>query len=73
MWTMTLFAGTFWVVGSLVIPETYAPVILRRRGQKLTKLTGKLHVSIYEQIGTYSDDNAKDPQSALQTLDAFNI
>lgn len=48
MWTMTLFAGTFWIVGSLVIPETYAPVILRRRGQKLTKLTGKLHVSIYE-------------------------
>jgi hypothetical protein len=48
MWVMTLFAGTMWIVGSLVIPETYAPVILRRRGQKLTKLTGKLHISIYE-------------------------
>ncbi|KAK5049853.1 hypothetical protein LTR84_003971 [Exophiala bonariae] len=48
MWTMTLFAGTFWIVGALVIPETYAPVILRRRSQKLTKLTGKLHISIYE-------------------------
>ena len=48
MWTMTLFAGTFWIVGGLIIPETYAPVILRRRGQQLTKMTGKLHISIYE-------------------------
>lgn len=30
-------------------------------------------LNIREQVGTYSDDNAKDPQSALQTLDAFNI
>lgn len=50
MWVMTLFAGTMWIIGSLVVPETYAPVILRRRGQKLTKLTGKLHISIYESI-----------------------
>lgn len=32
----------------LVVPETYAPVLLRRRAQKLTKQTGLVHISIHE-------------------------
>ena len=30
------------------VPETYQPFILRQRAKKLTKETGKVHVSIYD-------------------------
>lgn len=40
--------GTMWIVGSLCVPETYAPVLLRRRAAKLSKLTGKTYISKIE-------------------------
>jgi MFS family permease len=42
---MAIFTGVLWIVCSLVIPETYAPVLLRTRAKKLSKLTGKTYVS----------------------------
>ncbi|KAL2131033.1 hypothetical protein VTI74DRAFT_5623 [Chaetomium olivicolor] len=42
---MAIFTGILWIACSLYVPETYAPVLLRRRAAKLTKLTGKVHVS----------------------------
>lgn len=45
---MAICAGVMWITGSLMVPETYSPVILSRRAHKLTKLTGKVHVSVYE-------------------------
>ncbi|KAI0123872.1 major facilitator superfamily transporter [Xylariales sp. AK1849] len=42
---MACFSGLLWIVGSLYVPETYAPVILRRRAAKLSELTGKAYVS----------------------------
>ncbi|KAF2862741.1 MFS general substrate transporter [Piedraia hortae CBS 480.64] len=45
MGVMAIFTGVFWIIGSLLIPETYAPVILRRRASKLSKLTGKVYIS----------------------------
>jgi len=42
---MAIFTGFLWIIGSLVLPETYAPVLLRRRAQSLSKLTGKLYLS----------------------------
>ena len=42
---MTIFSGVVWIIISLFVPETYAPVLLRQRAEKLTKLTGKLYVS----------------------------
>lgn len=42
---MAIFTGVLWVVGSLAIPETYPPVILRQRAKKLSKLTGKVYKS----------------------------
>jgi multidrug resistance protein len=42
---MAIFTGVLWILCSLLIPETYAPVLLRKRAQKLSKLTGKHYVS----------------------------
>lgn len=40
-----IFSGAVWIVTSLIVPETYAPVLLRRRAEKLSKLTGKVYRS----------------------------
>ncbi|ODM18666.1 hypothetical protein SI65_05283 [Aspergillus cristatus] len=42
------FSGVVWIIGSLLIPETYAPVLLRRRAEKLTKRSGKIYRSKLE-------------------------
>ena len=42
---MAIFTGTLWIAGSLLIPETYPPVIQRRRAEKLSKMTGKVYQS----------------------------
>lgn len=42
------FSGVVWIIGSLFIPETYAPVLLRRRAEKLSKLSGKIYRSKLE-------------------------
>ncbi|OJJ87548.1 MFS transporter [Aspergillus glaucus CBS 516.65] len=42
------FSGVVWIIGSLLIPETYAPVLLRRRAEKLSKLSGKIYRSKLE-------------------------
>lgn len=42
---MAIFTGVLWIVCSLCIPETYAPVLLRTRAAKLSKVTGKVYMS----------------------------
>ncbi|KAL8654962.1 MAG: hypothetical protein Q9226_003229 [Calogaya cf. arnoldii] len=42
---LTLLSGILWVMVSLTVPETYTPMLLERRAQRLTRLTGKYHVS----------------------------
>lgn len=42
---LAAFSGTLWIVGSLLLPETYAPVLLRRRAERLSKITGKVYRS----------------------------
>ncbi|KAF4430919.1 multidrug resistance [Fusarium acutatum] len=47
-WVMgmtSIFTGVVWIVNSLVIPETYAPYLLRRRAAVLSKRTGKVYIS----------------------------
>jgi len=47
-WTegvMAIFTGVFWILGCLMIPETYPPVLLRRRAAKLSQTTGKVYRS----------------------------
>lgn len=45
---MAIFTGVVWIVCSATIPETYAPVLLRTRAEKLSKLTGKVYISKLE-------------------------
>lgn len=42
---MAIFSGIALVIGALLAPETYAPVLLRRRAERLSKLTGKVYLS----------------------------
>lgn len=39
---MAIFSGFVWILGSLLVPETYPPVLLRKRAAKLSKVTGKV-------------------------------
>lgn len=42
---MAIFTGVLWIAGTILLPETYPPVILRKRAQKLSKMTGKVYKS----------------------------
>ncbi|CAG7924288.1 unnamed protein product [Penicillium olsonii] len=42
---ITIFSGVVFLAGSTCIPETFAPVLLRKRAAKLTKITGAVHKS----------------------------
>lgn len=46
---MAIFTGLLLLVGALTIPETYAPVLLKRRAEALSKRTGKTYISMIEQ------------------------
>lgn len=42
---LAIFTGLIWIVEALVIPETYGPVLLRKRAARLSKITGAVYVS----------------------------
>lgn len=42
---MGIFAGACLLFGTALMPETYAPVLLRRRAERLSRLTGKVYIS----------------------------
>ena len=42
---MAIFSGTIWIIGILVVPETYPPVLLRKRAETLSKMTGNFYRS----------------------------
>ncbi|KAK9586820.1 hypothetical protein V6Z96_000842 [Aspergillus fumigatus] len=45
---LAIFSGALWIIAGLIVPETYAPVLLRRRAMKLSELTGKVYKSRIE-------------------------
>lgn len=45
---MAIFTGLVWIVGSLCIPETYSPLILRKRARELSLKTGHVYKSKLE-------------------------
>ncbi|KAF5660945.1 hypothetical protein FCIRC_11998 [Fusarium circinatum] len=45
---LAIFAGVTWVAGTILIPQTYAPTLLRRRAAKLSSMTGKVYISSIE-------------------------
>lgn len=40
---LAAFAGLMWILMTCLVPETYAPVLLRRRAERLTHVTGKIY------------------------------
>ncbi|KAJ5172786.1 hypothetical protein N7492_005379 [Penicillium capsulatum] len=42
---LAAFAGALWLCVIFLLPETYAPVLLRRRAAKLSAMTGKVYRS----------------------------
>ncbi|KAF5672304.1 putative mfs-multidrug-resistance transporter [Fusarium heterosporum] len=42
---MAAFIGFSWLAVSVIVPETYAPYILRKRAEKLSSITGKAYIS----------------------------
>ncbi|CZR35863.1 putative mfs-multidrug-resistance transporter [Fusarium proliferatum ET1] len=42
---LAIFAGVMWIGGTILIPETYAPTLLRHRAVKLSSMTGKVYIS----------------------------
>lgn len=42
---MAIFSGVLWIIGSFTIPETYAPLLLRKRAAILSKATGRVYAS----------------------------
>src|ERR1700744_2509579 len=42
---MAAFSGLAYIFGLLFVPETYAPVLLRHRAERLSKKTGKVYRS----------------------------
>ncbi|KAI0441394.1 MFS general substrate transporter [Xylaria telfairii] len=42
---VTILSGVCWLLGLFLVPETYAPVLLRHRAVRLSKLTGKVYKS----------------------------
>ncbi|TID21298.1 MFS general substrate transporter [Venturia nashicola] len=42
---LAAFSGLCWIMGSLLVPETYSPVLLRKRAKALSKKTGKVYES----------------------------
>lgn len=45
---MAIVTGVLWIFGSLTVPETYSPVILRKRAEELSKKNGKVYISFIE-------------------------
>ncbi|RMD43662.1 hypothetical protein DV735_g1473, partial [Chaetothyriales sp. CBS 134920] len=45
---MAIFTGVLLIIGTLTIPETYAPTILDRRAKALSKKTGLKYISVME-------------------------
>ncbi|KAK4244059.1 major facilitator superfamily domain-containing protein [Corynascus novoguineensis] len=44
----SIFIGVVWIAGSLLLPETYGPVLLQKKAKALSRDTGHKHVSILE-------------------------
>ncbi|KAI1402403.1 MFS general substrate transporter [Hypoxylon fuscum] len=45
---LAIFSGALFILGGLLVPETYDPVLLRKRAAQLSKMTGKHYTSIID-------------------------
>jgi MFS family permease len=56
--TMAIFVGVMWILGLVFVPETYGPVILRKRAAKLSSMTGKIYRTREDAVGRISTRSA---------------
>ncbi|KAI0160640.1 MFS transporter [Xylariaceae sp. FL1272] len=45
---LSIFIGTVWITGLIILPETYAPTILRRIASDLAKKDGMSYITVLE-------------------------
>lgn len=45
---LAAFSGAVWITMLVFLPETYAPVLLRRRAERLSKLSGQVYRSKFD-------------------------
>ncbi|XHG06327.1 hypothetical protein AWENTII_009532 [Aspergillus wentii] len=62
MGLLTVLSGLLWFAGTVFKPETYTPVLLRRRAETLSKRTGKIYRSKLD-----IDEGKKTLQQAMKT------
>jgi MFS family permease len=43
-----IFIGVVWIIGSVLLPETYGPVLLQNTAKQLSQKSGKVYVSILD-------------------------
>jgi MFS family permease len=55
---VTIFSGVMWILGLFLVPETYAPVLLRKRASKLSSMTGKVYRTKEDAKGAVSSRQA---------------
>lgn len=60
---MAIFTGVLWMACSVFVPETYAPVLLRRRAAKMSKMTGKVYISKLD-VATHGDGSIRAKKAA---------
>lgn len=46
---MAIFTGSLWILGIIILPETYPPVLLRARAARLHAETGNIYRSKFEE------------------------
>ncbi|KAI3475521.1 hypothetical protein L1887_63078 [Cichorium endivia] len=46
-WIMLIFAGLCWIVTTLLLPETFAPILLVRKAKRLRKLDPEANKELY--------------------------
>ncbi len=44
----SIFIGVVWILGVVLVPETYAPVILHKRAKDQSRKTGQQYISVLE-------------------------
>lgn len=69
---MAIFTGVMTIIGGLVVPETYAPVLLRKRAAALSKHTGKVYVSKLDMHHRKPGTGAKGPSMGAQFRTALS-
>ncbi|KAK6504503.1 hypothetical protein TWF506_002698 [Arthrobotrys conoides] len=45
---LAAFSGLTWLLMAFCVPETYSPLLLQKRAESLSKLTGRVYVSKFE-------------------------